>query len=545
MMRPFLLLLVLLVAAGMAVGATDLPYAYINNPFWMVLLDVALTLVLSVPLLAGARTARVKTFAAWWIVPATLAAVLATQFLSTAWWPNSGDEYGYTYLADTLLHGRLTNPPPPLPRIFEFNWIFTRDGKNFSQYAPGFSALLAPFLAAGVPFLLNPLLAALLGWACLDTLRALEVPRGDAAALAALVVFSPFVLFNGASLYPHLLTAVVLLLIVRLQLAWEAAPRPGPLFGIGALFSVLLLTRYEVFAVAGTVYGSARVLARRRQVLGDARPMLLGGLPLGLCFLAYNAIITGRPWRTPFSWVSPGGGFGLHAWGDGGLNTPRVVLERQVQWTGELLAYSSAALGLLLAAALIAKARARTLRYYDLLFPAAVAFFLLFANAGGHRFGPRYWLFAWPVAILTIATGLRDGADWLRLGRTRLHVPTLAALHLAAYVGFTLSVALYTRSYVALRREVYAPAPARTPALVLIPSRQLSLSRFARTPTWAGNRDFTRNGVDFTAPVLYGRADDAGQSQADYLALACSLSPRTIYLWRAPGLLETVACARP
>jgi hypothetical protein len=533
----------LLLACGIVIGCTRLPYAYINTPGWLLRCDGAVATLASAIVVALARTARATSLPARWLAPATFLATLAVQFLSTAWWPNSGDEYGYLFLADTLLHGRLYNPPAPVPDLFGFNWIFTVDGKRFSQYPPGFSALLVPFLALGVPFLLNPLLACALAWLFLDTLAALGAARPAAASFTAMLALSPFVLFNGASLFPHLLTAVAVIAIVRLHLAWQTHPHARQKLATGALFGLLLLTRYEVFAITATLYASSRIIALRRRAARELALVAAGGLPLAACFMAYNAIITGKPLRTPFAWASPGGGFGFHAVGDSGMNTPVAALARNAQWTGELIVYTSAALLALWAVALFAKIRARRLQYFDCIFPAAIAFFVLFASYGGHRFGPRYWFFAWPTAMLTIATGLTYDRDWLHLPRLRLHLPTLAALHLPLYAGTALTIAFFNSQYVAARRAVYAATPPLTPAIILIPTRMLPVSRFETSPIRAGSADFARNDLDFTNPVLYGRADDGGTRQALYIARACTLG-RHVYVWQPSGTLTEIACGR-
>src|SRR5271166_3516382 len=78
----------------------------------------------------------------------TSVAVLLTLILAytaAAIWPSSGDEYGYLYLADTLLRGRFYNPAPPAPGLFDFFWIGMHDGKSVSQYPPGWPAFLAIF----------------------------------------------------------------------------------------------------------------------------------------------------------------------------------------------------------------------------------------------------------------------------------------------------------------------------------------------------------------------------------------------------------------
>jgi hypothetical protein len=374
------------------------------------------------------------------------------------------------------------------------------------------------------------------------TLRVASAAREEATALACLMVFSPFVMFNGASLYPHTLTAVAVTSIILLQFRAEKRPSIWPRLGIGAMCGVLLLTRYEVFAIVASLFVADRIYQRRLAAIAEFWPMALGGLPFALFFLVYNHAITGHMLLTPFSWASPGGGFGFHAMSDDGMNTPGVALRRTAEWTWELMAYSSAALVLLWAVAFIAKARDRRIRYFDLIFPTAIAFFFLFAHAGGHRFGPRYWFFAWPPIFVTIATALLTGDGWLRLRSWRLHMPTLAALHLPLYATFALGVALYHGAYVSLRREVYAAQPPQSPAIVLIPTRMLALTRWQTRPTAAGSADFARNGVDIDAPVIYGRADNATRDQPRFLAMACSLRDRHVYVWRAPGALDAVDC---
>jgi len=51
--------------------------------------------------------------------------------------PNSADEYGYIYEAETLLAGRLWNPLPPHSEFFTFLHIFEKDGKWVREYPPG------------------------------------------------------------------------------------------------------------------------------------------------------------------------------------------------------------------------------------------------------------------------------------------------------------------------------------------------------------------------------------------------------------------------
>ena len=43
---------------------------------------------------------------------------LLAGWLAGTFWPNSGDEHSYTFIADTFLAGRLSNPPPPDLELF-------------------------------------------------------------------------------------------------------------------------------------------------------------------------------------------------------------------------------------------------------------------------------------------------------------------------------------------------------------------------------------------------------------------------------------------
>src|SRR4051812_47622802 len=79
--------------------------------------------------------------------------------------PNSADEYGYLFAAETFLKGRLWNPapPPPLDLFLEVTHIFAIDGKWVSQYPPGWPVVLAGLSLVGLPFVAAaPVVGALL-----------------------------------------------------------------------------------------------------------------------------------------------------------------------------------------------------------------------------------------------------------------------------------------------------------------------------------------------------------------------------------------------
>jgi hypothetical protein len=462
---------------------------------------------------------------------------VALAFGVVAVWPNSGDEYGYLYIADTLLRGRAWNPPSPSAELFRFNWIFEQAGRRFSQYPPGWSVFLAPFRLAGVPQLANPVLTLGIGVALVGCLRRLAVPSAAAAALCALILLSPFTLFNGASYFAHTASAACVMAVCWLQLRDEASPRVANRIAIGVVFAALLSVRYEVFAILAVLYAADRLWHRGGAALWDAAPILLGAAPLLAATLAYNAAITSHPFTTPFGWANPGLGLGLHAIGNEGAPPPFNALKHGVRWLGELAQFGGLFMAVAYVAALVAKLRSRCLRFFDLIPVGCVAFFAFYPDFGGHQYGPRYWFFAWPPMALTIGGSLVDNDGCLRLFRRRLHLPRVAALQLASFAATTLMLAWFLHGYIDARRMVFAATPARTPALILFPTRWLVLGPWQAMPYREVHTDLTRNGTDFAAPILYGRGGDAALE-----ALACDIPNRAVYAWQEPGILRPIAC---
>jgi len=523
---------VVLFALGLVLGALEiLNPAAINRPFRLgVLYQIILGLSAAGTALVLSRHALPIRIAPALVLAAAFGATLLLACTVTAVWPNSGDEYGYVYAARTLLAGRVFNPAPPLPDLFDFFWIGIRDGKMAGQYPPGWPVVLAPFVAAHVAFLANPVLTLVLGLLLRAGLRRIGTPPAASAGLLVLVMLSPFTLFNGGSLFNHVQSAVAVMAICWLQLRNEARASVWNKTFIGFFFSVALVTRHEVFAITAAALGLDYVLRRRWQAFQAAVPIALGGLPVTLLWLGYNAAITGSPLVTTMLWAQPESQtFGLAELTD--------MLRIQAGMASQLCIFSSAALILLYLAALWTRIRTRTARFYDFLFPAAVAFFVFYPHWAGHEYGPRYWYFAWPTVALTVGTALPDDASFARLARWRVHVPTLAALQLAVYVGFVLSFGVVLRLYVDARRSVYAATAPAEPAIILIPDREFTLSPWMARPLWALARDFTRNDLLFNNPVLYGRGDEAR-----FLQLACTLHGRHVYLWQGPAELKPIAC---
>ncbi|HYZ62620.1 MAG TPA: hypothetical protein VE650_09205, partial [Acetobacteraceae bacterium] len=311
------------------------------------------------------------------VIAAAFAACALVGWVSGAAWPNSGDEYGYTYAARTFLAGRFYNPAPPAPPLFETWHIATVAGKTFAYYAPGWPALIALFQPLGLERLISPALIALMGYGLLRAMRLLAVPPSWQGFGLAAILFSPFILFNGGSLYPHAATGAVLALIIWTRLSDDARPAWWKAVLIGVLFSILLQIRYETFAVVLGVYVLERLLLRRVRALPEFVLAGIGAIPSVLFFLYYNWAITGSALTPPYSWSNPHYHMGLWGFGDDGQHSPARGLLHAAIWSGELAEYAGLALLPPYALALAAKWRRGTLRFFDVLLPVVFLFYFL------------------------------------------------------------------------------------------------------------------------------------------------------------------------
>ena len=523
----------LLLISGLAVALTELRMpSVVGIPAPLV--DVTRLLLGFVGVLfaldAAKEFPRLRWRQPWVVILLAFIGCVVAGWLGGVSWPNSGDEYSYVFLADTFRAGRLWDPPPPDPLLFNAFHVLVKDGRTFCPYPPAWSALLVLFRALRSLWLANPLLTAALGAILVGLYRRLGLRAEMQAPALTLVLLTPFTLFLGGSLFPQTMAAVLVAAIVWVQLIDEAQPRFWRKLLIGTLFGVLLVTRYDAFAVAALCYATDRLVLRRLAGLIDGLAVMLGVVPFALGFMAYNGAITGNPLQLAATWAASN-----HD------NPPMTALLRLVlpfvlnlYWLGNLAAFGGLAVLLMAGVALQAKICRRTCRFYDFLLPAAVLFYSFVPFSGGHQYGPRYWFWAWPLGTVTITTGLADSLGYVRvLGR---HVPfdRLAAAVLLTVTASFGVLLITTHGYIAARRAVFDPAPVKR-AVVLVPDRTLRLWWWPDISAPA--LDFTRNDIDYRGKVLYALGDVPDAAQR-----ACRLSGRTVFRWEEPGRLIPVAC---
>ena len=479
-----------------------------------------------------ARNRRTVWTVPGWTAPALLAgsfvvSLLVAQFALEAY-PLSGDEYGYNFLAQTLRHGHLWNPayPEPIRDVLETNYIGGHGNQRLSQYAPAWPVVLIPFQLLGIPQFATACVGLLGGILLWLVLRQIPTAGNLRLALFALSIAAPFTVFNNASFFSHTLVATTLLAIVWLDLRDAGNPSIWNRAGIGLAFSILLTTRYEVFAVAAGLFLLDGVWRHRSRLVGWALPCALGALPVTLALLAYNWQITGSPFTITTSWVSPQIGYGLHAMGVDGRNTPSKAVVRTFMWFTRWQDFAPVLFLPLYAVALWHRVRARTLRWFDLMFPGLVGFFFFFPDYGGFQYGPRYWHAAFAVMPLTLAAGLPAIEALWPIGRFRLDPLRLAAAQCASFAGFTVAYSMF----LFVQTESHLTA-SRLTAIAPPHSMLLASSIGRRYGPWQGYayqefpRDHTRNGLGALGSVVVGV--DLGDERT---TLLCKQMPdRAIY----------------
>jgi hypothetical protein len=212
--------------------------------------------------------------------------------------PDVPDELSYLHQARGFADGVLAPPSPPLAEHHYVSWGIHDRGLWYSVFPPGYGVLLAVGVEAGAPFLVNPLLGALLALALFALGRDLF---GDGvAARAAVLVYlaSWFRLLHAGSFMSH--PTAALLTVLAVLGAWRGVLRgrsAGWALAAGASLGALAATRpLNAIAVAAAL--APALLAggvRWRNVAAG----LAGLVPVLLAYGAYNHALTGSATLPP------------------------------------------------------------------------------------------------------------------------------------------------------------------------------------------------------------------------------------------------------
>ena len=223
--------------------------------------------------------------------------ILVCSFIS--WYvfdsmPKFVDSCAYMFQARLFAQGSLFAPIPPEPDFFTAPNVLMTE-KWYSQYPPGYPALLALGVLVGIPWLVNPVLAALT-IVCIYLLA--KELYGDSIAKLSVVLASAssFFLLMSSEFTSHPST-LFFVTLAFLSFVWMVKKKRPLLSAVvcGVSLGMALLCRPYTTAWICVPMGVAAIVERKKLSL---RHILIGAVPLLVgcfVFLAYNYATTGDP----------------------------------------------------------------------------------------------------------------------------------------------------------------------------------------------------------------------------------------------------------
>ena len=373
----------------------------------------------------------------------------AVHYLVIQQFPNSADEHNYLFSATLLSQGQISAPAHPLQEFFSPFYILTYKGKIFSLFPPGWPLLLSAGVKAGVPGLVNPLLAAvtLAIWFVL----ARQWGGKLVAWLTILgMMFSPFYIFNSASFFSH--PACFLLLSLTLAGLLISTKRENPWWAIlagffaGWSFATRELTTMA-FLMAPVFWVFYRQDRRWRFLLF----FLLGFTPSIGLYLCYNAALTGQ-WFVPVRFLKPDEwlGFGprnirLFDYHEIRQHGPKEAFLYMIRNLGRLFIWTTPGLPLFAAWGwwnYKNQGWISTLAISACCLPLA---YTLYAAEGAAHYGPRFYYESIGILSFLGALGIRNCIERLQKHQKRFIIAGLAILWILIALG-QISWHIYSQS---------------------------------------------------------------------------------------------------
>ena len=398
-------------------------------------------------------------------------------YLAVARWVLAGrplliDEIDAVFNARIFLQGKLWLEPPRYPEFTSALHVIDFGGKYFTHFPPGGPLVLAPGVAAGIPWAVHPVLGAISAVTFWGLSRRVEPRRGVALAATLLFAFSPFVVFLAGSFMNHVpvMTALVVAMYALARQTEDDRPHPGWaalagfMLGVPAAIRPMDAIAFAVPAALWMLWRTVRQPSRLPELVaaGVAIAIPVGGV------LWYNAQVTGHPLTFPMEMLwGTRHGVGFHPSPWGAPHTPARGLELInlyfLRLQSSLFELPIPSLVVPIIALLAAPRAERFDRYFLATFATVVV--LYFAYWGdGIYLGPRYFLVLVPALVLWSArlpSVLRERLP----GREMVHRAVGFGLAVAAAIAVFMSIPYraleYRTGYLPMRIDYDSLAQAR------------------------------------------------------------------------------------
>ncbi|MBX7060211.1 MAG: hypothetical protein K1X52_01020 [Pyrinomonadaceae bacterium] len=396
---------------------------------------------------------RLDRFAVGAALFVVLLAAALSYFVYQAY-PHVPDEAQYLFQARYMAAGQLTVKAPAVPEAFSLYMVPYLDDRWYSIFSPGWPAMLAVGVWAGVEWLVNPVLAGvciLLAYVFFQQVY----DRRSARIAVILLSCSPWFIFMGMNFMGHMFTLAAALGGAVILLNSLASRRIWMCLLAGGLIGVVSLIRPLDGAIVAVLLGItvlAYSITWRRRIL-SAAALVSGTIATASLVLPYDMAVTGNAFVMPidayytkYFWPKVmalgfgperGMGWGLDAFpGHSPLEALiNAALNTSLLQT-ELFGWGVGSLFLITFFVLSGKVRRKDL-WAVLSIAVVVLTYGLFWYHGGPDFGARYWF----VSIIPLVALTVSGIEWLsRLApnpvkhRMMLAVLCLVSLTLICYI---------------------------------------------------------------------------------------------------------------
>jgi hypothetical protein len=446
--------------------------------------------------------------------------------------PGAFDGVMYLFQAKIFASGHVTATAPALPDFFRTPFAIFDAGKWYSQYPPGFPALLSLGVALGAAWLVNPALIGL--HAVLVHRLAREIAsESEARGAGILAGLSPFAVFLGSDYMSNaasLLFATAFMLgvvrFVRGGSPWAVA-LAGAAGGLG--FTVRPYSAVGICFVFALVCAATLV---RRRAWRAALAGALGAAPPLVAFALYNLAKTGDPLLLGYTKLhganqAPAAGIADWTLGDYGYLV-RNALQNLNGLNKDL--FQLPVPGLALAALpFVLRRPTRWELALGLSFASLVGFYSIYYYASFYL-GPRFLFEGLGALAILAATGLATLFRRLReaaLGDDTRRALWIAAA-LAALVAFPTAVGLRVRT---VHRGYSDPTILEAVADRGLQRAIVFVAEKQEGPRWIACAAANTPALD--GEVLYAR--DLGPENAKLLALHPG---RNGYRWDGKQLVE-------
>lgn len=357
-----------------------------------------------------------------------LAEALFVHFVVMQRYPISCDDYSYIYQAKLFANGKLWaqdslyDPSLQFYDCLETFCLRDDQGHRFSKYAPGWPLILAAGVKLHVPWLVDPMLGAVLVFLMLDYADR-RLGKEHSRIVALLVTLCFFFCYYAASSRAHIATTFFVFAAFLFHDFGESSPHRARhwLLTAGALLGCSSLTRYVDWIPLAIWIG---ICLLREKRLACISVFATGFILVASVNLIYDALLSGNPFEVPSA---------IH-------RTSTIADQLIISWTGFFVT------GIRLANLLWVFPPAVLLlifwrrwwqsthvKMYVVLFLMIIAIYFFYPAAAGGP-GPRYLLAYFPFLIFAIAYLLQQLRSNSPVTGGKIQILSLVALVLANLV---------------------------------------------------------------------------------------------------------------